>query len=200
MTLFSGPTVQTDAEDTERSRWVRVFADLLQGTATLLGHLLAEQPGCVNLLGGGRRASTLRAPVRAAWNFLAWPSNSYNVACPTERAHATDYFATRQSEPCTRNALKCSHVVQVFLGETYTFAFQELLYRATKSKPTRQAPRMYTSILALLEGIVCNTKSVPFFRVYSWSVLVQNLVLSESTVYVRKTLLSKGDKTDWRRT
>ena len=160
--LYSGPTARNDGEDAEHSKCVRVLADLLRGTDTPMRLLLSEQPGNVNPLGGGRRASTLRTQARAAGKFLAWLSISYNVAYPTERAHATDHLPMRPSQPCTRNALKCLHMGEVFLeemagtrgadritsGPVYKLAFKDFLSTTIMSKPTRHSPRMYTSKLA----------------------------------------------------
>ena len=46
---------------------------------------------------------------------LGWPSHAATLTQPKGRA--TDYLAARQCEPCTRNALKEAHLVQVFLHE-----------------------------------------------------------------------------------
>ena len=64
-TLYSGPTARKNAEEDERSRGVRVLAGLVRGTDTPMEQLLAEQAGNAQVLGGGRRASTLRDRVRA---------------------------------------------------------------------------------------------------------------------------------------
>ena len=61
--------VQKTVED-EKSRWVRTLADLLRCTETRMERLLVEKAENSTLLGGGRRASTLRDRVRAARTFL----------------------------------------------------------------------------------------------------------------------------------
>ena len=54
-----------------RTKWIREL-ELLQGTATPMARILEERKGDCNVLGGGRRASTLRARVRAAKKYLSW--------------------------------------------------------------------------------------------------------------------------------
>ena len=56
----------------------------------------------------------------------------------------------------------------------YANTYKELLSTAFQSRATRQAPRMYTFILASLEQIVCDRKNIPYYRVYSWWVFVLN--------------------------
>ena len=58
--LYEGPTARKDAEIAERERWVYLLANLLRSTETPMGKLLRENPCNVQLLGGGRRAGTLR--------------------------------------------------------------------------------------------------------------------------------------------
>ena len=57
--LYDGPTARRDAEEAERQRWLHVLADLVRHSPTPMGQLLAAQPGNVEVLGGGKRASTL---------------------------------------------------------------------------------------------------------------------------------------------
>ena len=69
---YEGPTARKDAESAERSRWLSLLADLLRNTDTPMGRLLRENPTNSQLLGGGRRAGTLRFRVRAIQKFLGW--------------------------------------------------------------------------------------------------------------------------------
>ena len=61
-----------------------------------------------------RLSQTEFVHVRDESSSLGWPSHTASL---TERAHATDYLAARQCEPCTRNAMKGAHLAQVFLEE-----------------------------------------------------------------------------------
>ena len=88
---------------------------MLKGTDTPMGRQLNAKPESATLL-GGRRASTFRDRVRAAKQCV-WLSISQSIRYPTERSHLTDYLAARQSDPCTRNALKGAHHGQGFLEE-----------------------------------------------------------------------------------
>ena len=80
--FFDGPTARKDAEDALRTKWIRELEGLFQGTATPMAKVLEERKGDSNVLGGGRRASTLRARVRAAKKFLSWLAVSADVALP----------------------------------------------------------------------------------------------------------------------
>ena len=93
------------------------------------------------------------------------------------------YLAARCSEPCTRNALGqafLEEMAETKVAERLTespickFTFKELLSTTLQGGPARQAPRMYTSMLAALERNVRGTQRVPFYRIYSWWMLIQS--------------------------
>ena len=63
--LYAGPTARKDAAERERARWVEVLGAMLDPTPTPMGKILGDKPGGLQLLGSGRRASTLRSRVRA---------------------------------------------------------------------------------------------------------------------------------------
>ena len=57
----------------ERFRWVELLlAAMLARTPTPMGLMLTDRPGSIQLLGAGRRASTLCSRVRAVRRFLNW--------------------------------------------------------------------------------------------------------------------------------
>ena len=60
--LFEGATARKDAEDDERSRWLHILAGIIQNTNTPMAILLREKPGQTQLIGAGKRASTLPEP------------------------------------------------------------------------------------------------------------------------------------------
>ena len=115
--LFDGPTARRDAEEAERQRWLQILADLLRHSPTPMGELLAAQPGNVEVLGGGKRASTLRSRVRAIRKFLQWLHLAHDIGYPQTVEHYTEYLSLRLSEPCNRGALKSTHHSLVFLNE-----------------------------------------------------------------------------------
>ena len=63
--VYDGPTARKDAEAAERDRWIQLLANLLRSTDTPMGKLIRESPSNIQLLGGGRRAGTLRSRVRS---------------------------------------------------------------------------------------------------------------------------------------
>ena len=63
--VYDGPTARKDAETAERDRWIQLLANLLRSTDTPMGKLIRENPSNIQLLGGGRRAGTLRSRVRS---------------------------------------------------------------------------------------------------------------------------------------
>ena len=153
-----------------------------------MGALLAAQPSNLQLLGAGRRAATLRSRVRAVKRFLDWLAVSHVKGYPTELHDFTGYLQARQSEPCTRGALKGAHKALVFMEEVagvtaqarittsslYLVIQMELLANSIPGRPTRQAPRMFMSMLAALEELTVNDKALPYYRVYAWWILLQS--------------------------
>ena len=87
-----------------RAKWLQELEVMLKGTKTPMGAALENRHGDRNLLGGGRRASTLRARVRASRKFFAWLAVSADVAFPSEVAHLTGYLESRHTEPCNRGS------------------------------------------------------------------------------------------------
>ena len=79
---YDGPNARRDAEEALRTKWLQELEALLMGTKTPMGEALRNRPGDRSFLGGGRRASTLRARVRASKKYLAWLAVSADVAFP----------------------------------------------------------------------------------------------------------------------
>ena len=168
--LYSGPTPRKDAEEMERARWVEALSTLLRATETPMGKMLVEEPQTAQLLGAGRRVTTLRSRVRLARRYLAWLSINFEVPFPTKLEHMTDYFNVRASEPCTRGTLKNTHRSFSFLEEVagmprtecvtenplYQVLYHELLSKAAPGRATRQAPRMPVAMLRSIEQLVVN--------------------------------------------
>ena len=80
--VCDGPTARKDAETAERDRWIQLLANLLRSTDTPMGKLIRENPSNIQLLGGGRRAGTLRSRVRSVQKFLGWLIASHGVSFP----------------------------------------------------------------------------------------------------------------------
>ena len=74
-----------------------MFADLLRGTIALVGQLLLEKTGAVQMLGGGRRASTLRSRVRAMRRYMARQARNSEVAFLRELVHDVAFPKVRSS-------------------------------------------------------------------------------------------------------
>ena len=167
---------------------IELLGSMLSHTPTPMGALLAAQPSNLQLLGAGRRAATLRSRVRAVKRFLDWLAVSHVKGYPTELHDFTGYLQARQSEPCTRGALKGAHKALVFMEEVagvtaqarittsslYLVIQKKLLANSIPGRPTRQAPRMFMSMLAALEELTVNDKALPYYRVYAWWILLQS--------------------------
>ena len=161
---------------------------MLAHTPTPMGALLAAQPSNLQLLGAGRRAATLRSRVRAVKRFLDWLAVSLAKGYSAELHDYTGYLQARQSEPCTRGALKGAHKALVFMAvvagvtaqsrfttsSLYLVIKKELLSNAIPGRPTKQAPRMFMSMLAALEELTVDDKALPYYRVYAWWILLQS--------------------------
>ena len=101
---YEGPNARRDAEDSERTRWLGSLADIVANSPTPMGKLLCSQPGNLELLGGGPRASTLRSRVRELKKFFTWFSVTYEEEFTTTEEHFTV-----SSEPERRNSATVVH-------------------------------------------------------------------------------------------
>ena len=146
-----------------------------------MGRLIRENPSNVQLLGGGRRAGTLRSRVRSIQKFIGWL-----IAAHGHWRQLTEYLQVRYSEPCVRGALKLVHSSFIFLQEAagiedkltdtamYAVSLKELMAQASPGKAPRQAPRYPIILLAALEDTVLSFDTLIFMRVLSWWPIVQS--------------------------
>ena len=151
-----------------------------------MGKLIRENPSNVQLLGGGRRAGTLRSRVRSVQKFMGWLVAAHGVNFPVHWGQLTEYLQVRYSEPCVRGSLKLVHSSYIFLQEVagiedkltdsamYVVALKELMSQASPGKPPRQAPKFPTILLAAFEDMVLSADRPVFLRVLSWWLLVQS--------------------------
>ena len=178
---YEGPTARQDAENAERMRWVLVFADLLRSTPTPMGALLAEKPGSVQLLGGGRRASTIRITCEVH-------KNSCLARSPTPSHLPQSHPAThRLSSGCASRSPVTGLLRRVFTeppflvemagvdaearftsNQLYTVVNKELSTTALPGQPRKQGSRMLIAVLAALEKMVADSSQVRFFRLFAW--------------------------------
>ena len=148
-----------------------------------MGKLIRESPSNTQLLGGGRRAGTLRSRVRSVQKFLGWLIAAHGINFPNHWRQLIEYLQVRYSEPCVRGALKLVHSSFIFLQEVagiedkltdtalYSVSLKELLSQAS---PGRQAPRFPTILLGAFEDMVLSADKPVFVRVLSWWLLVQS--------------------------
>ena len=87
------------------------------GSMTPMGRILGERLGSIQLSGAGRRASTSRSRVRAVRRYMNWLALNHDLGYLRELDHVTGYLLARQSEPCTRNALRGAHTAIAFKEE-----------------------------------------------------------------------------------
>ena len=184
--IYDGPTARKDAEAAERDRWLQLLANLLRSTDTPMGKLVRESPSNIQLLGGGRRAGTLRSRVRSVQKFLGWLVASHGITFLAHWRQLTEYLHVRYSEPCVRGSLKLVHSSYIFLQEVagvedklsdsamYAVSLKELMSQASPGRPPRQAPRFPTILLAVFEDTVLSADKAVFVRVLSWWLLVQS--------------------------
>ena len=165
---YEGPNARRDAEESERTRWLSSLTDIVAKSPPPMGRHLCSQPGNLEMLGGGRRASTLRSRVRELRKFFAWFSVTYEEEFPTTEEHFTGFLRARASEPCNRGALKATHRSFGFLEEVtgmplserrtksklYDVILRELLSTALPGKPAKQAPRFPIKVLTAVESFV----------------------------------------------
>ena len=161
---------------------------MLVHTPTPMGKILGDEPGSLQLLGAGRRASTLRSRVRAVRRYLTWLALNHDVGYPRELEHVTGNLQARQTEPCTSNALRGAHTATAFMEEVsgveqaskftasqvYSIIQREILANTLPGKPAKQAPRMLVMMLSMLEDVVVNVASPVCHRTFAWWILVQS--------------------------
>ena len=184
--VYDGPTARKDAELAERDRWVQLLANSLRSTDTPMGRLISENPSNVQLLGGGRRARTLRSRVRTIQKFIGWLIAAHGISFPNHWRQLTEYLQVRYSELCVRGALKLVHSSYIFLQEVagiedkltdtamYYVSLKELMAQASPGRAPRQAPRFPTILLAAMEDMVLSVDTPLITRVLSWWLLVQS--------------------------
>ena len=164
--VYDGPTAGRGAELAEGDRWIQLLANLLRSTDPPMGRLIRENPSNVQLLGGGRRAGTLRSRVRTTQKFIGWLIAAHQISFPNHWRQLTEYLQVRNSEPCVRGALKLVHSSCVFLQEVAgiedAVSLKELMAQASPGKAPRQAPRFPTILLAALEDMVLSLET-PLF-------------------------------------
>ena len=151
-----------------------------------MGKMIRESPSNIQLLGGGRRAGTLRSRVRSVQKFLGWLIASHGITFPVHWRQLTEYLQVRYSEPCVRGSLKLVHSSYIFSQEVagvedkltdsamYAVSLKELMSQASPGRPPRQAPRFPTILLAAFEDTVLSADKPVFVRVLSWWLLVQS--------------------------
>ena len=182
---YEGPTARRDAEADLRSKYLPILADILKNTETPMEQLLREDPRNLELLGAGRRASTLRSRVRGVQKFLGWPAAAHNLAFPDCWRHYSEFLQVRLAEPCVRGAFKHTHSCYVFLQEVagvsvkhtdntlYTVTRKEILTSALPGRPPRQAPRYPSVLLAAFEELVMDPDAKQYWRIMGWWLLLQ---------------------------
>ena len=139
----------------------------------LVGQMLRSNPSDSQFIGAGRRASTLRALVRYVRNFFKWLSSAHQKTYPTEVSDLTNYLKVRRDEPCNRGALRNVRRCFEFLEEVTCTQEQQKLTKtelfqlmskevsAEPGRPTKQAPRMFLSVIAGLEKLVVSQSAAP---------------------------------------
>ena len=76
-----------------------------------------KNQGMPHSFGGGRRASTLHARVRAVRRYLEWLSLTHQATFPLKLDHLMDYLQARHVEDWNRGAVGGAHRAFTFLEE-----------------------------------------------------------------------------------
>ena len=63
---------------------------------------------------------------------------------------------------------------RIMTSSLYLVMQKELLTNSIPGRPTNQPPRMFMSMLAALEELTVDDKSLPYYRVYAWWILLQS--------------------------
>ena len=114
-----------------------------------------------------------RRPVKQVARVSGVKSSPRTLLTQAELEHMTGYLQARQSEPCTRNALREPHTAMAFMEEVavvepsdkfttsrvYAVIQEELLANTIPESPATQAPRMMVCELAKLEEDIVDVAS-----------------------------------------
>ena len=167
--------------DSSEGRWVEVLGAVLVHSLAPMGKIFGDKHGSLQLLGAGRRASTLRSRERAVRRYLNWLALNHDIGYPRELQHVTGYLQARKSEPCTRNALRGARTAIAFMEEVagverpQSLWFQRgILSNTLPEKPAKQAPRVLIVMLSMLEDVIVKAASPVNHRFYAWWILVQS--------------------------
>ncbi len=175
------------AEADDRNKWLQRLMAILAGldAASLRATRCRDSQRLVGALVGGRRASTLRARVRAWEKYQGWLRDARGVSQPTCTGDLIDYLLDRAAEPCGRSVIRSTFDMMRFAeemtGVPQSERFTEsgilkgvvkgLLSESPSSGPGRrggQAPRPFVKMVALLEQLILDDGADLYRRLLAW--------------------------------
>ncbi len=175
------------AEAEDRSKWLQKLTTILGNldAASLRATRCRDNQRLVGALVGGRRASTLRARVRAWEKFQCWLRDARGVCQPTCVGDLVDYLLDRAAEPCGRSVIRSTfdmmrfaeEMTGVSLGERFTESgvvkgvVKGLLSGAPPAGPGRrggQAPRPFVKMVSMLERMILDDNADMYQRLLAW--------------------------------
>ncbi len=177
-----------------RSGYVDEIVDVLIGLCCPTAEAAAtsaDPRATLSLVAAGRRASTLRARLRAWRAFVKWLQAAHGEPWPSSWRRLLDYMMARVAEPCGKSTLLSIVYAATFWEKAAGWrltddplwepAVQELLSRITGrsgGRASTSAPPYLASHLALLETLVMDESEDPWLRCFSgwkacksWAVL-----------------------------
>ncbi len=183
------PLGRAHAERDERARWMKALAELIRDSgASLLNQswdgLSIE--ALVEMLVGGRRASTLRARARAWRRYQGYLYLAYGVRHPRSIADYLDYLRVRALEPCSQSVLRGLRALYAFMGQMtgaapsivedplMKAAFKEFLSQAParRAGDARPAARYPAQLLMTMETMVVDENEMVYDRCICWWTLL----------------------------
>ena len=117
---YEGASRRKDAEDEVRSQWLHILCGIVSNTNTPMERMVRDKPGSIQLLGAGRRATTLRArtrAIRAIRRYVMWLASVFSVPFPSEVSHVVEYLQVKLNEPSYRGSIKGAHQAMCFFEE-----------------------------------------------------------------------------------
>ncbi len=179
------PHGRENAERDERARWTKALVGLIQESgASVLNQAWdgLSLDGLVELLVGGRRASTLRARARAWRRFQTYLQLTIGTKHPRHSFDELDYLRTRAAEPCSQSVLRNIKALFGFIDHMtgakpplsadplLQSAFKEYLSQAParRAGDVRPASRIPANILKAMEGLIVDEDANTFDRMICW--------------------------------
>ena len=159
-----GTSARKDAEEEVRSLWLQILCGIVSNTNTPMRRMVRDKPGSIQLVGAGRRGTTLRARTRAIRRYVISLASAFSVPFPSDVSHVVEYVQVKLNlgEPSNRGSIKGAHQAMCFFEEV-----------CRVGEPDRYT-NIPTALLAAIEDLVLDETAFCYSAFFGWWHLVQS--------------------------